>query len=73
MNNIKVDDTKDIDLVMLRYNSKEYSHNYLKTFGSLWQHYRDKPALDDINVSIDFPANDNNNSISYRFKEKITE
>ena len=29
---------------MLRYNSKEYSHNYLKTFGSLWQHYRDKPA-----------------------------
>ena len=62
MNNIKVDDTKDIDLVMLRYNSKEYSHNYLKTFGSLWQHYKDKPA-----AAIDISA-----SSKFKQKQKLT-
>ena len=26
------------------YNVIEYSGNYLKTSGHLWQHYRDEPA-----------------------------
>ena len=45
-----------------------------KTSGSLWQHYRDGPALDSINNIIDFPANNNNNnnSISFKFKQKRT-
>ena len=30
-----------IDVVMLMYNLIEYSDNYLKTSGSLWQYYRD--------------------------------
>ena len=36
MNNIQVDDAKDIDLVMLMYNLIEYSDNYSKQSGGLW-------------------------------------
>ena len=45
-----------------------------KISGSLWQHYRDGPALDSINNIIDFPPpnNNNNNSISFKFKQKTT-
>ena len=30
---------------MAMYNLTEYSGDYLKTFGSLWQYYRDKPIM----------------------------
>ena len=33
----------DIDIVMPIYSLIEYSDNYAKTSGSLWQHYRDEP------------------------------
>ena len=36
-------DAKDLHVVMPTYNLIEYSDNYLKTFGSLWQYYRDNP------------------------------
>ena len=49
----------------------EYSDIYTKISGSLWQYYRDEPALHNNDIIIDFPA-DNNNSISFKFKEKIT-
>ena len=58
INNTQVDNAKDI--VMLMYNLIEYSDNYAKTSGSLWQYYRDEP---------------NNNladSESFKFKVKIT-
>ena len=42
----------------------------MKTSGSLWQYYRDKPALDINNNITDFLAN-NNNSTSFKFKEQI--
>ena len=45
---------------MLMYSLLEYSDAYSKTSGSLWQYYRDEPALDDNN-NIDFPAHNNNN------------
>ena len=48
---------------MALYNLIKYSDAYLKTSGSLWQYYRDEPALDANNNIIDFPAN-NNNSVS---------
>ena len=59
INNTQVDNAKDIDIVMPMYNSIEYSDNYAKTSGSLWQYYRDEP---------------NNNladSESFKFKVKI--
>ena len=37
----------------------------------LWQYYRDEPALDNNDNIIDFPA-DNNNSVSFKFEQKIT-
>ena len=43
INNTQVDNAKHIDIVMSMYNLIEYSDNYAKTSGSLWQYYRDKP------------------------------
>ena len=41
INNIEIDNAKDIDIVMLMYNLTEYSDNYSKTSGSWWQYYKD--------------------------------
>ena len=40
INNIQTDNCKDIDIVAPLYNLLEYSDNYAKTSGSLWQYYR---------------------------------
>ena len=37
VNNTYIDNTHDIDIVMPMYNLIEYSDNYPKTSGSLWQ------------------------------------
>ena len=42
-NNTDIDNPQDIDIVMPMYNLIEYSDNYLKTSGSLWQYYKDDP------------------------------
>ena len=60
INNTQVDDAKDIDIVMPMYNLIEYSDNYAKTSGSLWEYYRDEPN--------DYLAN----SESFKSKIKIT-
>ena len=56
---------------MPEYNLIEYRDSYLNTSGSLWQYYRDEPALNSNGEVIDFPAN-NNNSVSFKFKQQIT-
>ena len=43
INNTQIDNCKDIGIVMPLYNLLEYSDNYAKTSGSLWQYYRDEP------------------------------
>ena len=43
---------------------------YSKTTRSLWKYYRNEPALDNKNKIIDLASN--NNSISFKLKEKIT-
>ena len=45
INNTQIDNGKDIDIVMPMYNLIEYSHNYAKTTGSLWQYFRDEPLM----------------------------
>ena len=47
INNTQVDHAKDIDIVMSMYNLIEYSNNYLKTSGSLWQYCKDISAVND--------------------------
>ena len=43
INNTEIDNAKDIDIVMLMYNLIEYTDNYSKTPGNLWQQYKDDP------------------------------
>ena len=49
INNTQIDNAKDIDIVMPMYNLIEYSDNYAKTTGSLWQYYKDIPARNNNN------------------------
>ena len=44
INGIKIDNAEDLDVVMPMYNLLEYSKNYKKTTGSLWNNYRDQPS-----------------------------
>ena len=44
INGIKIDNAEDLDVVMPMYNLLEYSKNYRKTAGSLWNYYRDEPS-----------------------------
>ena len=60
INNTQIDNAKNIGIVMPMYNLIEYSDNYSRTSGSLWQYYRDEP-------------NDNlADSESFKSKIKIT-
>ena len=62
INNTQIDNAKDIDIVMPMYNLIEYSDNYAKTTGSLWQYFRDESVADD----------DIEDSEAFKFKKKIT-
>ena len=48
INNTDIDNAQDIDIVMPMYNLIEYNDSYSKTYGSLWQYYKDDPN-DNIN------------------------
>ena len=64
INNTQIDNAKDIDIVMPMYNLIEYSDNYAKTTGSLWQYFRDDDGDgDDIDIE---------DSKSFKSKVKIT-
>ena len=69
INNTQIDNAKDIDIVMPIYNLIEYSDNYAKTTGSLWQYCKDIPARND-NQIVNFAAD--NLTDSFNFKVKIT-
>ena len=67
-----VESAEDLDIVMPMYNLLEYSKNYEKTSGSLFNYYRDEPneitigaGNNKINISI-------RNSKSFDYKPKIT-
>ena len=64
-----IEDADDLDIVMPMYNLLEYSKNYRKTIGSLYNYYRDE---------LSDNANDNNfnnikvvNSNKFKYKNKI--
>ena len=46
INGTLIDNAEDLDVAMPIYNLLEYSKNYTKTTGSLWNYYRDKPNSD---------------------------
>ena len=41
---VQIDNAEDLDVVMPMYNLFEYSKNYKKITGSLWNYYRDDPS-----------------------------
>ena len=71
INNIQIDNAKDIDIVMPLYNVIEYSDNYAKTTGSLWHYCKDIPARNANHNNIVIFAEDNITD-SFKFKAKIT-
>ena len=52
------------------YNLIEYSDNYAKTSGSLWQYRKDIPTVDNNNAIVNFA--ENNLTDSFNFKVKMT-
>ena len=70
INNAEIDNAEYIDIVMLMYNLIEYSDNYSKTFGSLWQYCKEIPAADDAGNVVNF--NGANVTDLFNFKTKIT-
>ena len=67
-----VENAEDLDVVMPVYNLLEYSKNYQKTSGSMFNYYRDEPneasgppLVNPVNISIRF-------SKSFDYKTKIT-
>ena len=68
INNTQIDNAEYIDIVM--YNLIEYSDNYSKTSGSLWQYCKEIPAVNNASNIIDF--NGANATNSFNFKTKIT-
>ena len=70
INNTQIDNAEYIDIVMPMYNLIEYSDNYSKTSGSLWQYCKDIPAVNNNGNIIDL--NGANATDSFNFKTKIT-
>ena len=70
INNTQIDNAKDIDIVRPMYNLIEYSDNYEKRTGSLWQYCKDIPALNANDEIVIFA--DGNTTDSFNFKAKIT-
>ena len=70
INNTQIDNAEYIDIVMPMYNLIEYSDNYSKTSGSLWQYCKEIPAVNDNGNIVDFDGA--NAADSFNFKAKIT-
>ena len=70
INNTQVDNAKDIDIAMPMYNLIEYSDDYGKTSGSLWQYCLEILPLDNNNRITFFTAA--NLTDSFNFKARIT-
>ena len=71
INNTQIDNAKDIDIVMPMYNLIEYSDNYAKTTGRLWQYCKDIPARNDNDQIIIFDVNNVTDSFNFNVKFKV--
>ena len=70
INNTQIDNAEYIDIVIPIYNLIEYSDNYSKTSGSLWQYCKEIPAVNNAgNIANSDWANTTD---SFSFKAKIT-
>ena len=68
INNTQIDNAEYNDIVIPMYNVIEYSDNYSKAFGSLWQYCKEIWAVDD---NVDIADIDGTNATdSFNFKTK---
>ena len=72
INSVQIDNAEDLDVVMPKYNSFEYSKNYRKTTGSLWNYYRDEPSDPLSSNSESFKYKTSITGNTYSIDEKIT-
>ena len=70
INNTQINNVEYIDIVMPMYDLIEYSDNYSKTFGNLWQYCKEIPAINNNGNIVDFDGA--NATDSFNFKTKIT-
>ena len=68
INNEFIEDADDLDIVMPMYNLLEYSKNYRKTIGSLYNYYADE--LSDDNNPNNFPNTNVVNSNAFEYKNE---
>ena len=61
IDDVQIDNAEDLDVAMPMYNLLEYSKDYRKTTGSLWNYYRYEPSN---------PLS--SNSESFKYKTSIT-
>ena len=66
INNAQVDNAEDTDIVMPMYDLIEYSENYSKTCGRLWQYCVDIPAVDNNNAIVNFTENNLTDSFDFK-------
>ena len=81
INGVKIDNEEDLDVAMPMYNLLEYSKNYKKTTGSLWNYYRDEPSstIGDNNIthsilnseSFDYKVNFMENGVTHNNLTKM--
>ena len=75
INGVQIENAEDLDVVIPMYNLLEYSKNYKRTTGSLWNYYRDEPnsSTDNDNIthsilnseSFDYKANFMENGVTH--------
>ena len=63
-----IEDADDLDIVMSMYNLLEYSKNYRKTIGSLYNYYRDELSDDADDKNFDNIKAVNSNTFKYKNK-----
>ena len=66
-----IEDADDLDIVMPMYNLLEYSKNYRKTIGSLYNNYRDEITNDNSPEGNTFNNIRVVNSNTFKYKNKI--
>ena len=71
INDELAENAEDLDIVMPMYNFLEYSKNYEKTSGSLFNYYRDEPKEHTIGASDDALNISIRNSKSFDYKTEI--
>ena len=69
INGVLMENGEDIDVAMPVYNLLEYSKNYTKRTGSLWNYYSNEPNI----FGDDYHANPITNSKSFEYKQILQE